>query len=75
MHVDGLSRSPSGQCFSPILFNIYVNQIFNKLKCPATNICVYVDDIIIYISHKSLDLGMELLNNALNNVSRALIYV
>lgn len=58
--------------FSSILFNLYMNQIFYKHTFPAINIFVYVDNIIIYISHKSLDLSIELLNNALANVSVAL---
>ena len=51
---------PQGSVLGPLLFNIFINDIFILLS--ETEICNYADDTTIYCSHKELQevtLGLE----------------
>lgn len=57
-----------GSIMSPTLFNIYVNDLgYLNIK---SDILQYADDNIVYIIHESIDIGMSLIQNDLNLLTK-----
>lgn len=64
------SGLPQGSCLSPILFNIYMSTIANHLSSLGYKCLIYADDIVVFSSNKFLDIAIESLNLALNELNK-----
>ncbi|UYV62927.1 hypothetical protein LAZ67_2002536 [Cordylochernes scorpioides] len=58
-----------GSILSPILFNIYLNDVHTFIKPPA-KIALYADDIIIWVSKNNLSDAEQSLNKAMKNLQK-----
>lgn len=57
---------PQGSILGPILFTIYVNQIFSCVK--DSYIFMYADDIALISAHQSQDLATEMIQKDFNRI-------
>jgi hypothetical protein len=57
---------PQGSCLGPILFIIYVNNIFNVIK--ECKFYMYADDAVLMYSHRNMDNCYKVLQNEFNCV-------
>ncbi|UYV61154.1 hypothetical protein LAZ67_1003608 [Cordylochernes scorpioides] len=60
---------PQGSILSPIIFNIYLNDVHTFIKPPA-KIALYADDIIIWVSKNNLSDTEQSLNKAMKNLQK-----
>lgn len=59
---------PQGSNLGPILFIMYMNNIFKVVK--YVKIWAYADDILIIASHKDLDIAKRLLQHDFNKINK-----
>jgi ribonuclease HI len=63
------SGVPQGSVLSPTLFNIMINDIFDGCN-PAVQTSLYADDGALWLSHHNLVEGLEIVQEALDQVHR-----
>jgi len=56
---------PQGSSLSPLLFNIYISFVSRALEKANVPHLIYADDIVVFQSHKNINLVTGLLNNSL----------
>ena len=61
---DIICSVPRGSIFGPLLFRIYVNDLFK-----ASNPLMFADDTNLSLSHKNIDTLFDIMNVELENVS------
>lgn len=62
---------PQGSVLSPILFNLYFNELPNHLA-PGVQILQYADDVVIFTSGKNRTLMADLINRSLQQLNKAI---
>jgi potassium voltage-gated channel Eag-related subfamily H protein 8 len=63
---------PQGSCLSPILFNIYMCFIANRLISPGHSCLMYADDIVIHSHSRQINFAIASLNDALYSLHNVL---
>lgn len=58
---------PQGSILGPILFTIYVNEIFKVVR--HSNILMYADDVVLITNHKNLSNAEKLMQEDLNRIA------